>query len=162
VEGIVFRKPTTVTVLVLVVASAVMTVSAQSSRAKAPAAPAKDVRVFKQVGCGCCELWAQHMRKAGFTVTVSEAPDLERIKREQSVPASMGSCHTSLVGGYVIEGHVPADVVQQLLTERPKVKGIVVPGMPIGSPGMEQGSTKQRYSVFTVDAAGQTSLYATR
>jgi hypothetical protein len=102
------------------------------------------------------------MRKAGFTVTVTEEPALERIKREQGVPASMGSCHTSLVGGYVVEGHVPADVVQQLLTERPKVKGIVVPGMPLGSPGMEQGSTKQRYSVFTFDAAGQTALYTTR
>jgi hypothetical protein len=107
-------------------------------------------------------LWAQHMRKAGFTVTVTEAPDLDRIKREQNVPASMSSCHTSMVGGYVVEGHVPAEVVQQLLTERPKVKGIVVPGMPIGSPGMEQGATKQRYSVFTFDAAGQTALYATR
>ena len=157
-----FRQPT-VTAVALMVATAVISVSAQSSRAKTPpAAPAKDVRVFKQVGCGCCELWAQHMRKAGFTVTVTEAPDLDRIKREQNVPASMGSCHTSMVGGYVVEGHVPADVVQQLLTERPKVKGIVVPGMPIGSPGMEQGTTKQRYSVFTFDAAGQTALYATR
>ena len=144
-------------------ASAVIGVAAQSSRAKTqPSAPVKEVRTYKQVGCGCCELWAQHMRKAGFTVTVTEEPALDRIKREQSVPASMGSCHTSLVGGYVIEGHVPADVVQQLLTERPKVKGIVVPGMPIGSPGMEQGATKQRYSVFTFDAAGQTALYATR
>jgi hypothetical protein len=139
-----------------------MSVSAQSSRAKTPSVPAKEVRVFKQVGCGCCELWARHMRAAGFTVTVSEAPDLDRIKREQSVPASMGSCHTSLVGGYVVEGHVPADVIHKLLTERPRVKGIVVPGMPIGSPGMEQGPTKQRYSVFTFDAAGQTALYATR
>jgi hypothetical protein len=156
------RKQRTVSAVVLMVISAVISMSAQSSRAKTPSAPAKEVRVFKQVGCGCCELWARHMRAAGFDVTVTEAPDLDRIKREQGVPASMASCHTSLVGGYAIEGHVPADVVQQLLTERPKVKGIVVPGMPVGSPGMEQGPTKQRYSVFTFDAAGQTSLYATR
>jgi hypothetical protein len=158
----VFRNRTTVTTVALLVAGAALSVSAQSSRAKAPAAPAKDVRVFKQVGCGCCELWARHMRAAGFTLTVTEAPDLDRIKREQGVPATMGSCHTSLVGGYVVEGHVPADVVQQMLTERPRVKGIAVPGMPVGSPGMEQGETKQRYSVFTFDAAGQTALYATR
>ena len=118
--------------------------------------------MFKQVGCGCCELWARHMRTAGFIVTVAEAPDLDRVKREHGVPGSMASCHTTLVGGYVVEGHAPADVVQQLLTERPRVKGIAVPGMPIGSPGMEQGATKQRYSVFTFDGTGQTGLYATR
>ncbi len=146
----------------VIVLIAAIAAAAQSSRGKTAADPAKDVRTYKQVGCGCCELWARHMRQAGFTVTVTEAPDLQRIKRDNGVPPSLGTCHTSLVGGYTIEGHVPADVVQQLLKERPRVKGIAVPGMPLGSPGMEQGGRKDRYSVFTFDAAGKTAVYATR
>ena len=138
----------------VIVAMAIMSLGPQ---AKKP-----EIRTFKQVGCGCCELWARHMRAAGYTVTVTEAPDLPVVKRQHGVPAQMESCHTSLVGGYVVEGHVPADVIDKLLAEKPRVKGIAVPGMPMGSPGMEQGGRKDPYNVVTFDTNGKSSVFATR
>jgi hypothetical protein len=128
----------------------------------APQAKKPEIRTFKQVGCGCCELWARHMRAAGYTVTITEAPDLPAIKRQHGVPPQMESCHTSLVGGYVVEGHVPSDVVDRMLAEKPRVKGIAVPGMPMGSPGMEQGGRADSYKVLTFDATGATTVFATR
>ena len=121
---------------------------------------AVDVQVYKQPGCGCCELWAQHMRKAGFRVTVAEAQDVDAMKRQHGIPVNLRSCHTSLVGGYKVEGHVPVDVVKRLLTEKPAVSGIAVPGMPIGSPGMEAGSRVEPYNVFAFDAQGRQPVFA--
>ena len=119
-----------------------------------------DVQVYKQPGCGCCELWAQHMRKAGFRVTVAEAQDVDAMKRQNGIPVNLRSCHTSLVGGYKVEGHVPADVVKRLLTEKPSVSGIAVPGMPMGSPGMEAGSRVEPYDVYSFDAQGHQPVFA--
>jgi hypothetical protein len=119
-----------------------------------------DVQVYKQPGCGCCELWAQHMRKAGFRVTVAEAQDVDAMKRQNGIPVNLRSCHTSLVGGYKVEGHVPADVVKRLLTEKPSVSGIAVPGMPMGSPGMEAGGRVEPYDVYSFDAQGRQPVFA--
>lgn len=132
------------------------------SSARAPvehAAPAKDVAstanqpqviVHKNASCGCCKLWIEHMQSHGFPVKAADVDDLGPIKERVGVPYGMGSCHTAEVGGYFIEGHVPAADVQRLLAEKPKAKGLAVPGMPIGSPGMEQGDRVDPYQVFLV------------
>src|SRR6266850_600554 len=113
------------------------------------------VKVEKQPGCGCCELWARHMRTAGFRVTVTEAADVDAMKRRSGIPANLRSCHTSVVSGYRVEGHVPIDVVRRMLTEKPAVSGIAVPGMPIGSPGMESGTRVEPYDVIAFDTQGR-------
>lgn len=118
------------------------------------------VTVFKDPNCGCCALWVEHLRKHAFAVTVRDTSDLAGIKRTGRVPQALQSCHTAFVDGYVIEGHVPATDVQRLLAEKPKVAGIAVPGMPIGSPGMEMGARKDRYDVVAFTRDGMTSVFA--
>ncbi len=120
------------------------------------------VIAYKDPNCGCCTLWITHMKSAGFTVTAVNTPDMTAVRREYGVPAPLQSCHTAVVDGFVVEGHVPADDVKRLLKERPKVVGLAVPGMPLGSPGMEQGGVKQAYKVLTFDAAGKTTVFAER
>ncbi len=116
--------------------------------------------VHKTPTCGCCGLWVGHMRHAGFKVEVREAEDLAPIKAELGVPYGKGSCHTAEVDGYVIEGHVPAEDVWRLLTERPKARGLVVPGMPLGSPGMEMPDGRVKsYTVELVAEDGSTSTF---
>jgi hypothetical protein len=119
------------------------------------------VQVYKDPTCGCCSLWVEHLRKAGFSATVTDVEDMTAIKTKHGVPRQARSCHTAVVGGYVIEGHVPAADVQRLLKERPSIVGIGVPGMPIGSPGMEVANVKpQPYDVLGFDKAGQTTVFA--
>jgi hypothetical protein len=125
-----------------------------------PPAPAP-VAVYKSATCGCCAKWNDHMRTAGFTVTSTDLPDVAVVKDKHGVPAPLRSCHTAIVGGYVVEGHVPADVIKKLLRERPNVVGIAVPGMPSGSPGMEGGRV-DKYDVVTFDKSGATKVYASR
>lgn len=105
------------------------------------AAEQLQVSVYKDPSCGCCEGWVVHMRKAGFTVSVNQTrtAELAEMKRELGVPNELVSCHTAKIGPYVVEGHVPADAIRRLLSERPAGVGLAVPGMPIGSPGMEMG-----------------------
>jgi hypothetical protein len=132
-----------------------------TARAQAPAAP--KMTVYKSPTCGCCAKWVAHMRNAGFDVTVNDVQNVGEIKAQHHVPADAQSCHTALVGSYVVEGHVPADVVKQLLKEKPAVTGLAVPGMPIGSPGMESADgNKQAYNVVSFDKAGKTQVYAVR
>jgi len=119
------------------------------------------IEIWKSPTCGCCRLWVDHMRANGFKPTVHDVPDVAPFKRKLGVPASLESCHTSVVAGYAVEGHVPADVVRQLLKQKPQVAGIAVPGMPMGSPGME-GSRKDPYNVLTFDKTGKTSIFAKR
>ena len=95
------------------------------------------ITVFKSPSCGCCGKWVEYMRSHGFTVATRDMEDLEAIKKMAGVPDGLQSCHTATVGGYVVEGHVPVEAVRRLLRERPKTRGIAVPGMPAGSPGME-------------------------
>ena len=103
---------------------------------RALAAGLPEVAVTKDPTCGCCEKWVAHMREAGFTVTVTEGP-VNPLKIRLGVPRELASCHTAQVGGYVVEGHVPAGAIKRLLAEKPKGTGLSVPGMPVGSPGME-------------------------
>ena len=127
------------------------------------AAPTKAevITVFRDPNCGCCSLWAERARQAGYDVRVTDRPDMASVKQRYGVPTDLASCHTSLVGGYVIEGHVPAEDVDRLLRERPKdIKGIAVAGMPSGSPGMESpDGTKEPFNVVAFGADGRTSLY---
>ena len=126
-----------------------------------PAEAGPIVTVYKTPTCGCCANWVEHLEEHGFRVETVDQPDLTSIKRQHGIPAALESCHTALVGGYAIEGHVPADVIQRALTERPTVKGLAVPGMPQGSPGMETG-TEERYEVYTFDENGPRAVYAIR
>jgi hypothetical protein len=129
--------------------------------AAAAAKPVATATVYKSPTCGCCAKWNEHMRTSGFAVTSNDEPDMAAVKDKHGVPQKLRSCHTALVGGYVIEGHVPADVIRKLLRERPAVVGIAAPGMPNGSPGME-GPTKDTYQILTFDKTGATTVYATR
>lgn len=121
----------------------------------APGGPV--VKVYKDAGCGCCSEWVTHLQRAGFTVSAENA-DMSVVRKKFSVPAALGSCHTAVVDSYLIEGHVPAREVRRLLAERPKARGLAVPGMPAGSPGME-GPRSDRYAVLLFDTAGRTSVY---
>lgn len=124
-----------------------------------PAGPL--VEVFKSPTCGCCENWVAHMRKNGFVVHATDLNDMTGVKKARGVPADVQSCHTAVVNGYVIEGHVPAADVQRLLKERPAVVGIAAGGMPIGSPGMESPYVKaEPYTVMSFDKTGTTRVFA--
>jgi len=125
------------------------------------AAGGATIEVFKDPTCGCCSIWVEHLKSAGFKAVVSNSADMTAIKNEHKVPAQARSCHTALVGGYVLEGHVPASDVQRLLKEKPKVLGLAVPGMPLGSPGMEAPGGKP-YDVLTFDKDGKTAVYSTQ
>ena len=106
-----------------------------------------EVVVNKDPNCGCCTAWADHLRAAGFPIKVTERRDMQAVKARLGVPANLASCHTAEVAGYVLEGHVPAPAVMRLLKEKPEAKGLAVPGMPIGSPGME-GGDPETYEVM--------------
>jgi hypothetical protein len=110
--------------------------------------------VFKSPSCGCCQAWAEHMQRAGFSVEIKQAKDLTPIKARLGVPQMLKSCHTATVNGYVIEGHVPAGDVTRLLREQPKAIGLAVPGMPIGSPGMEQGNQREPFKTILFGKTG--------
>lgn len=115
---------------------------------------------FKSPTCGCCELWVAHMRAAGFHVEVKETENMGAIKAEAGVPAGQGSCHTAKVGNYYVEGHVPAADVKRLLAEGPAARGLIVPGMVPGSPGMEQGGVTKPYDVLLLAKDGSTTVFA--
>ena len=112
------------------------------------AAQGPALQVWKDPSCGCCEGWVRHMRAAGFEATVHEVADLQAVKAVNGVPDKLQSCHTATVGGYVVEGHVPASDVRRLLAERPRAKGLAAPGMPPSSPGMDIPGTPYEVILF--------------
>jgi len=119
------------------------------------------VTVHKSASCGCCQLWVDRLRDAGFQVEVRNEDNLNAVKQRVGIPYGMGSCHTAEVGGYFVEGHVPMDDIKRLLRERPDAKGITVPGMPAGSPGMEVPSgVVQPYDVLLVKRDGSTAVFS--
>lgn len=129
--------------------------------AQTPAKP--QMTVYKSSTCGCCSNWVEHMKANGFDVKAINVDDVDKVKRAQGVPDSAASCHTALVNGYVVEGHVPADAVLKMLKEKPAITGIAVPGMPMGSPGMEvPGGQKEAYNIVSFDKAGKTAIYQKR
>ena len=119
------------------------------------------VDVYKSATCGCCSKWVEHLQANGFTVRTTNREDLAGLKAKHGVPRRVQSCHMAVVNGYVVEGHVPAADVQRLLKERPAIVGLAVPGMPIGSPGMEMpGRKAQPFDVIAFDKDGQTRVFA--
>ncbi len=133
-----------------------------AAQARSGARP--QMMVYKSATCGCCKLWIKHMEDNGFVVKSADVEDMDKVKADNGVPKAAASCHTGIVNGYVVEGHVPADAVLRLLKEKPAdVRGIAVPGMPVGSPGMEvEGGFKQAYAIVTIDKAGKTKIYERR
>jgi len=126
-------------------------------------APAKEATVYKDASCGCCKKWVEHMEKSGWTVTAHDVPDVGVYKKKYGVPDNLGSCHTAMVtGGYVVEGHVPADLIDKLVAARPSdVMCLAVPGMVQGSPGMETGRS-DKYDVIAFSKDGKTKVFASR
>jgi len=126
------------------------------------AAPASDViQVYKSPTCGCCGEWIEHLREHGFTVEVVDQPNMMAVKSELGLPGELASCHTARIAGYLVEGHVPAQDIRRLLEERPEVAGLSVPGMPVGSPGMEvEGRQADAYDVVAFEASGATTVWA--
>ncbi len=120
------------------------------------------IKVYKSPTCGCCALWVDHMREAGFELDVEDTDDMIGVKVDAGLPLQLQSCHTALVDGYVFEGHIPAEVIARFLAEKPSASGLAVPGMPIGSPGMEFGDRVDPYDVLQFDATGNTSIYESR
>jgi hypothetical protein len=133
--------------------------------------PAKSVRitVYKTPTCGCCKLWVSHAQavltsisSVRYDIESLDMDDLSEVKARLGVPTTLQSCHTAISGPYVFEGHVPADLIHRFLRERPKALGLAVPGMPLGSPGMDFGGQKEKYDVLLFDKAGTTRVYAQR
>ena len=117
------------------------------------------ITVYKDPGCGCCKSWIEHLIKHGYRVDAKDTPNMTEIKRTLGVPDGLTACHTAIVNGYLIEGHVPAADIDRLLAQKPRIAGLAVPGMPMGSPGME-GGPAQRYQVLTFDKSGKTGVFA--
>ncbi len=139
----------------LVVMIALLFSACAKSKAEAPLPV---VMVYKSPSCGCCHKWVDHLEEAGFTVETKDMVDVTPIKEQNGVDPDMRSCHTALVDGYVIEGHVPASDIKRLLKERPAVAGLAVPGMPMGSPGME-GDRAEPYSVIAFNQEGDRFVF---
>lgn len=132
-------------------------VDGRISRAPLPVAV-----VYKDPGCGCCRAWVDRMKAAGFSVEIHDLPsaaERDQIKRAHGVTEALEACHTAIVGGYVVEGHVPPELVIRMLNEHPKIAGIAVPGMPAGSPGMGDMASAH-YDVLAINTDGTTRVYA--
>jgi hypothetical protein len=141
----------------LALACATSGLEAQGKQKPAPV----DAKVYLSPTCGCCGKWADHIKGAGFNVTREVTAQLDAVPARQRVPERLRSCHTAVVGNYLVEGHVPADVIRKLVRERPRIAGIAVPGMPVGSPGME-GPYVESYSIVAFKADGTTYEFARR
>jgi len=140
----------------MLLVSAVTLVAWRSESSSLPA-----MRIVKSASCGCCAKWAEYVQKAGFAVTVENQDEFTALKRANGVTKELQSCHTAFVGGYVIEGHVPADLIKKLLAEKPAgVKGLAAPGMPPSAPGMDMPG--QHYTIYSFDAQGHSKVYAER
>jgi hypothetical protein len=119
--------------------------------------------VYKSATCGCCKAWVEYVRKSGFIVEAIDVEDVAPYKKQFGVPLDLSSCHTAVVDKFVFEGHVPADLIERLLREAPKgAKGLAVPGMPVGSPGMEVGNRRETYEVMLFDEGGRRRVWAKR
>ncbi|MEL6223006.1 MAG: DUF411 domain-containing protein [Cyanobacteria bacterium J06627_8] len=131
-----------------------------ASKASASVAENPEIMVYRSPTCECCGRWEAHLEAAGFQVVDYTTGDMYSVKRQYGIPLRLDTCHTASVQKYIIEGHVPADDIKRLLAERPKVAGLVAPGMPIGSPGMEKGDEREPFTVFTFTHAGKMEVFS--
>ena len=130
-------------------------VAACSERQEAPT-----ITVYKSPTCGCCNKWITHLQDNGFHVIARDVDDVVPYKQRAGLTPQLASCHTAFIDGYAVEGHVPARDIRRLLEERPAVQGLTVPGMPVGSPGMELGDRKDPYEVLTFDETGEAAVFS--
>jgi hypothetical protein len=148
---------------ILALAAALVTISlttaAVRSGSSAPPAKKPTITVYKDPNCGCCKNWIAYLAKHGYTVVAKDTPDMTEIKRSLGVPNALTACHTAVVNGYLIEGHVSAEDIDRLLAQKPTIAGIAVPGMPMSSPGMD-GPRTQGYQVLSFDKTGKTKVFA--
>jgi hypothetical protein len=126
----------------------------------APIAKKPTITVYKDPNCGCCKNWIAYLEKHGYTVDAKDSPNMAEVKQTLGVPEGLTACHTGVVNGYLIEGHVSAEDIDRLLAQKPTVAGLAVPGMPMGSPGMG-APTSQHYQVLSFDKTGKTKVFAT-
>ena len=145
--------------LTLAIGVAALSVAGASAAHRTPALSGPAIVVYKSPSCGCCTKWVEYLQARGFQVTAHDVDDVSPTKHRYGVPDALASCHTALVGGYVIEGHVPAEDILRLLREHPSVVGLTVPGMVTGSPGME-GGARQAYQVLSFNRQGKTAVWA--
>jgi hypothetical protein len=148
-------------IIALTVASIALALTTAAARTSPSDTAAKKptITVYKDPSCGCCKKWIEHLVKNGYRVDAKDTPNMTEIKHTLGVPDGLTACHTAVVNGYLIEGHVPASDIDRLLEQKPRVAGLAVPGMPAGSPGMEAAGT-QRYQVLTFDKSGKTMVFA--
>ena len=154
-----FTRPILAAALLGLVLSAACSNAGDESARIAESESTPALTVYHDPRCGCCGDWASHMREHGFEVTAIEDSNIHERRRELGVPDRLASCHTATVAGYLIEGHVPAADVRRLLAQRPDARGLSVPGMPLGSPGMEHGDRRQAYNVLLFDDAGNFEVF---
>ncbi|WP_013321474.1 DUF411 domain-containing protein [Gloeothece verrucosa] len=128
---------------------------------KTPLLEKNSIVVYSDPSCGCCEGWIKHLNKQGFKVTNIKTPNVFSIKEKYQVPEQLASCHTALIDGYVIEGHVPAKDIKRLVLNKSELQGLSVPQMPVGTPGMEMGNRKDPFSVVGFEKNGKTSIFET-
>jgi hypothetical protein len=152
------RSPVRVVAIATTMITLVLTTAAVRTPATIDAAK-PTITVYKDPSCGCCKNWIEHLIKHGYRVDAKDTPDMAEVKRTLGVPDAVTSCHTAIVNGYLIEGHVPSADIDRLLAKKPHVAGLAVPGMPMGSPGMEGGKA-QHYQVLTFDKSGKTQVFA--
>ena len=141
-------------------AAVALTTAAVRVRAHETDAKKPTITVYKDPNCGCCKNWIQYLVKHGYKVDAKDTPDLQSVKQTLGVPDKLASCHTAVVNGYLIEGHVSAEDIDRLLAQKPKIAGLAVPGMPASSPGMD-GPRTRAYQVMAFDKTGKTSVYST-
>ncbi|HEY5719416.1 MAG TPA: DUF411 domain-containing protein [Gammaproteobacteria bacterium] len=122
-------------------------------------AGSREITVYRSPSCGCCKGWIDHLRTHGFEVSDVARDDVMPIKQQLGLPAALASCHTAVIDGYVIEGHVPADDIKRLLAQKPAVAGLAVPEMPMGPPGMEMGARKDPFAVLSFDRTGNVEAF---
>ncbi len=148
-------------ILALAAALVTITLTTAAVRSGSPVPPAKKptITVYKDPSCGCCKNWIAYLAKHGYTVVAKDTPDMTEIKHSLGVPDKLAACHTAVVNGYLIEGHVSAEDIDRLLAQKPTIAGIAVPGMPTSSPGMD-GPRTQGYQVLSFDKTGHTKVFA--
>lgn len=148
---------------ILALAAALVTISLTTAavRSGSPVPPTKKptITVYKDPNCGCCKNWIAYLAKHGYTVVAKDTPDMTEIKHSLGVPAGLTACHTGVVNGYIVEGHVSAEDIDRLLAQKPTIAGLAVPGMPMSSPGMD-GPRTEGYKVLAFDKTGKTQVFA--
>ena len=138
----------------------IATTAAVSIKSGRAASASQVVVAYRNPGCGCCEKWAEQMKTSGFDITMHDDADLAARKSKLGVPDQLAGCHTALIGPFIFEGHVPPEDIMRFLAEKPDALGLAVPGMPVGSPGMEMGNSKEPYEVVMFKADGSAESYA--